>query len=160
MWSPRCLATPLIRYLGAIAIVVAILVVVAATARTPLLPLLPGAVRVPTNDHDPGLGVTVLCTLGRASPSVSGRLAGESAAADGFPVWLEDAGDSRIIVFWPRGFSARLEPVVELIDWSNQVIARGGDVVDLNLHPSEAAGTPEDPYVPIWVNGVCYAPRH
>ncbi len=141
---------------------VAVLLVAGCSAlmpRAPLPDLLPDAVRIATNDEDPGTEGPILCTPAKALDPVLGRLDGD-AARDGHSVWLV-ADDGRVIhVLWPRGFSARFTYGVELINRGGRIIASRGSRVDLNLTWPEAAGTIEDPYRPFWINGECYPPYH
>lgn len=127
--------------------------------RTPLPDLLPGAVRILTDDRDPGAGLAGLCPASRAGDPVVGTLDGDRAASP-FSTWLVAAGGRSVFVVWPRGFSARFEPALELIDSKNEVVARRGDLIDLSMNWNEGAGTAMSPYRPIWVNGGCYAPVH
>jgi hypothetical protein len=135
----------------------------AFTPRSSLPPLLPGAVPILTDDRDPGGGMAGLCPASRAGDPVVGRLEGDAGATP-FSTWLVAADGRPVYVMWPRGFTARFEPSLELIDSRNEVIARRGEIIDLNMNwnvnPDLATGTRESPYRPIWVNDSCYAPVH
>jgi hypothetical protein len=139
-----------------------VLGVVSCTVLSPrvrLSPMLPGAIAVATYDADPGPGVRLLCTLGRALDPVVGRLAGDPARAP-HTTWLETADGREIHVLWPRHFTARFAGRVELIDRNNEVVAVEGQAIDINLSWDAAAGTVDDPYEVWWVNSDCYAPIH
>jgi hypothetical protein len=135
----------------------------ALVPRTSLPPLLPGAVRIATDDSDPGAGVTGMCRASRALDPVVGRLEGDAAGTP-FSTWLVAADGRLVYVKWPRGFTARFEPSLELIDSRNEVIARRGEIIDLNMNwnvaPELGNGASSSPYRPIWVNDGCYAPVH
>jgi hypothetical protein len=126
--------------------------------RQPLV-LPPGAMPLATYDFDPGPDVPILCTLGRALDPVVGRLAGDPARAP-HPMWLVGSDGRETHVPWPRGFSGRFTTSVELLGRTGEVVADGGDPLDLNLNRADAAGTVEDPYEVWWINGDCYPPIH
>jgi hypothetical protein len=130
----------------------------AAIPRTPLPDLLVGAARIKTWDRDPGTAVPVACGGARAADPVIGSLDG-SASSQPFSTWLVADG-RKVFVVWPRGFSARFEPLLELIDRNNLVIAAYGDAIDLNIPSSSTGGTELDPYEAWWVNSRCYPPVH
>jgi hypothetical protein len=90
---------------------------------------------------------------------VVGLLDGDPTAAP-YSTWLATPTGQRVIVVWPRGFSARFQPDLELISRSNTVVARRGEPIDLNMGWKESGGTVENPYRPSWVNSGCYAPVH
>jgi hypothetical protein len=143
----------------AAAVVVAVMGCNAFAPRTSLPPLLPGAVRIATDNADPGAGLSVMCRLGRALNPVVGALAGENGK-EPFSSWLVRGDGSPLYVVWPRGFSARFQPDLELIDRNNIVVARRGAAIDLNVDWDPALGTAEHPYVTQWVNDACYPPYH
>jgi hypothetical protein len=131
----------------------------ALVPRTSLPPLLPGAVRIATDNADPGAGVNMMCRLGRALNPVVGPLAGERGKVP-FSTWLVAPDGSPTYVVWPRGFTARFDPALELIDRNNVVVARRGDPIDLNIDWDPTLGTAERPYVTQWVNQSCFPPYH
>lgn len=78
--------------------------------------------------------------LHTAQPVPSGKVATcaellEPAVLRGSPVdgrvaWLQTLDARRIEIIWPAGFSARFEPMLEVLDATGTEVLRDGDFVD------------------------------
>jgi hypothetical protein len=114
-----------------------------------------GAVPIPTSKvvkREP-------CTLEAAVTPVRGVLDGDATNTT-WPVWLSSSTGEHLFVQWPRGWSARFDPTLSLLDESGNVRARSGTGIVLGQVPREsAAGTVADPYVArgLFLDG-CFGP--
>ena len=102
-------------------------------------------------------GTSVLCTLSAAIPALQGRFRGDPTNRVE-PAWLEGPGGRRLSVVWPQGFRLMFEPPAVLRNEKGGVVAREGVVVELpQVHPDDAAGTFDDPYIAAGLMfGECY----
>ncbi len=63
------------------------------------------------------------------------------SAEDPRVTWLVNVSGKRIDILWPRGFSARFDPDLEVLDASGTVVYRAGD----RIHGGCVQGEPNDP---------------
>jgi hypothetical protein len=107
-----------------------------------------------------GASLNAACPFFQLADHVHGTLAGDADDA-AWPVWLDGSGGSRLYVRWPEGFRVSFGPRVSLLDEQGDVVASGGDAVDLDqVAPASAAGTRDDPYVASGlVFSTCYVRR-
>ena len=79
-------------------------------------------------------------------------------------VWLVDGRGNRIDISWPPGFAVVFAPDAILFDGRRSVVARAGNLLDVNVDPASHAGTIADPYPANQFNAgdvaneVCYPP--
>jgi hypothetical protein len=145
---------------GTLASTVAFLVMVAGCASRGPLPS--GAVAVPTDDALVSSAQSnILCTASAAIPPVVGILAGD-ASESAWPVWLRAEDGQRMYVVWPKGFSARFDPGVTLLDETGApVLDEGSPITLVQVARDPSRGTRERPYVAegLWETGLAGAPR-
>jgi hypothetical protein len=52
------------------------------------------------------------------------------SASDGGVAWaIDDTGSGRVDLLWPRGYTARFNPQLEVVDESGRVVAHDGDLI-------------------------------
>ena len=86
------------------------------------IPSVRGPFALPTSGWRPG------------DPALTAEVIGVlngSSAVDGGCVWLGPPNGPRQPIIWPAGFTARLEPTVEVYDQDGKVVARGGETIDV-----------------------------
>ncbi len=88
----------------------AILLAACGASPTPTLPTL-------SEDNPPCAGVGTEATL--AGSHTDPRLA-----------WMVDSQGGRHDIVWPRGFTARFDPDLAVLDASGKVVYRAGDKID------------------------------
>jgi hypothetical protein len=113
-------------------------------------PSIPGppadAIAVPTYPTMTEInGVPIGCDAIGVERPVWGALEGDSA--DPAKVWLRTRDGARLDIAWPAGFFVRFEPEAVLYDASNEVVARTGEIILLQVELGSAAGTVDDPYL-------------
>ena len=129
----------------AIAIVI---LAVALSGCTTVVPLPSGAVAVPTDENlVSSEQAGILCNLAAVIPPVVGVLEGDPSDS-AWPVWLQAADGHRMYVLWPRGFSVRFDPTPTLLDEHGATFLSAGSPVTLGQVAADSAlGTKDRPYV-------------
>jgi hypothetical protein len=99
------------------------------------------------------------CDAWGAPQPVAGRL-DMSVNGDIVETWLVTEDGERLVVIWPRGFSAR-PATGELLDDTEITIFRSGELVTLDqVSRRDAAGTLLDPIVASGIfDGACWLPE-
>jgi hypothetical protein len=78
---------------------------------------------LPLEPHGPQLSSTTIGALAQNGGLLVGALV-EGAVR----TWLADTGGQLLLVMWPGGFGARIDPL-EILDEAGEVVARGGELI-------------------------------
>jgi hypothetical protein len=129
---------------------VALILVGGCGALPPPVVIPDGAVAIPTDEnvvpsYTDAAGIGHLCTLAAAINPVSGALEGDQSDAT-WPVWLRAVDGSRLYVLWPRGFSARFDPDLTLLDETGTPFASASGVWLGQVGRDPTKGTKDRPY--------------
>jgi len=116
-----------------------------------------GAIAVPTDDNLMSSAQSgIACNASAVVPAVTGVLAGD-ASDSAWPVWLQSADGNRLYVRWPRGFSAKFDSQVTLLDETGAVVLHEGQPITLEqVGVDPSLGTRQQPYVAegLWETGL------